>query len=475
MSGREDSHLRTPQSFGEHTKQGYSAIYELDLMLDDALDYVSNPSNFLSVHDGIVRELHRLGDTGSADDLFAAFLRRVKDSNVKISQFTCRTSEQSKSHKWFYRSIDSKDDYLPSRSDAIKLCFAFKLNVEDAADFLWKVCKLNGFCFRRADDIIYCYCLANGLEYAMTKEIKGIYNAFAPPITPSDFPHITRTRTLYNVFGNLRGIKHDDFIRMLCANKHNFIGYSKTAHAEMVAVLEEVKEQIQKERAIDSRSAWLTEQIEVRQKNKQGFEEVAYKTAKLSANGKLRIVDGNEIIETNGDDDEFTYAFICKQLLERQTLPSSSDVAIRKVPPIKAMCFYVSNLVSFLTESNLEKVIQNENRATEMEYGCARKIFVFLKFAQYVLDWESFLYGAAAQDEPVKFNAGSGEEKDEFIEDFYIALNDALDRCGYGYLYYANPFDWHVLNCVRLLDTNNDDTRRALIQFNEILGQMTEQ
>jgi hypothetical protein len=59
-------------------------------------------------------------------------------------------------------------------------------------------------------------------------------------------------------------------------------------------------------------------------------------------------------------------------------------------------------------------------------------------------------------------------------EYFYIGLNEELDKCGYGYLYLANPFDWHIMNCVRLLDTAQDDTQGALIRFNEVLARLAD-
>jgi hypothetical protein len=64
----------------DYTRRGFIAAYEMELSPEGALAYLSDPTNFLTIHAGIVRELSFLGDSGSDDELYAAFLRRVKNS-----------------------------------------------------------------------------------------------------------------------------------------------------------------------------------------------------------------------------------------------------------------------------------------------------------------------------------------------------------------------------------------------------------
>ncbi|GHV30185.1 hypothetical protein FACS1894167_10630 [Synergistales bacterium] len=379
--------MKTPQTMGKLTKQGYATIYELDLTLDDAFDYVSEPSNFLTVHDGIVRELNHLGISGDDDELYTKFTELVKAADVKIDGFIKRNPQDGKSYEWFYKSKSGTEDCLPRRSQAIKLCFAFNMDVDRAADFLWKVCKLNGFCFRRAEDIIQCYCLANSLPFIKVSEIKKAYDDFVPILQPSVEHHITRTQTLRHLFGDLKNVSREDFIDKLCANKHNFLGYSRTAHAEMKTIYEELKAEIHKNRAIESRSAWLTAQAEFQTKNDNEETNISYRTTNLAKTGNLNLVGNDgEIIHTAGDDDEYTYEFMCRQLAEKYTLDDACDVAVRNLRPDKKLCYYVSDLVSFLTQDSLAKCIQEPKRATETEHTCARMIFVLMKFAKYVLE-----------------------------------------------------------------------------------------
>jgi hypothetical protein len=377
----------------DFTQQGYNAIYEQDLSFDDALAYVADPSNFLSVYAGITRELRRLDCGGSDEEMFAAFKQLAKDANVKISEFVCREEpEKGKAFRWFYTSRESNEECLPTREHAIKLCFAFKLNIEQAANFLWKVCRLNGFCYRRAKDVIYCYCLENHLSFSTVSVIIANFKNYKTEQAAPVEPHITRTQTIRDRFGKLKGLPQAEFEAMLCADKHNFLDYSRTAHDEMKAVYAEVLAEIEKERALGSRSAWLSDTVEVKKKDKNGKFVTSYETKKFSENGNLKIVDGDEFRETIGDGDEFTYEFICRQLSERFKDEYADEIAIRKLTPNKVYCRYVADLASFLTKDNLSKAIASKEYATETERGCARKLFVFLKFAVSVLKWERFLF-----------------------------------------------------------------------------------
>jgi hypothetical protein len=95
--------MRTPTSMSDYTRRGFIAAYEMELSPEAALAYLSDPTNFLTIHAGIVRELNFLGDSGNDDELYAAFLRRVKNSKTKISGFCPREQPESgKACRWFY-------------------------------------------------------------------------------------------------------------------------------------------------------------------------------------------------------------------------------------------------------------------------------------------------------------------------------------------------------------------------------------
>lgn len=130
------------------------------------------------------------------------------------------------------------------------------------------------------------------------------------------------------------------------------------------------------------------------------------------------------------------------------------------------MCGHIKGLLTkFLNGDNLKKLYTDPKRTTEKEHGSARKIFVFFYFINYVLRWGSYL-----NNENVEIK---GEPPTNFFAHFYSALDDLLKRCGYGNLYYADPFDWLILSCVCSLNENDQsgegDDLDALSLYYEIL------
>ena len=87
---------------------------EKDFSPEEMLAYLRERNNFMSISEGIKRELRRLSYSGSDHQLRDAFLGLMKEKSLNSSELK---SEKS----WF------ADKSLPSPAYAIKLCFAFSL------------------------------------------------------------------------------------------------------------------------------------------------------------------------------------------------------------------------------------------------------------------------------------------------------------------------------------------------------------
>ncbi|GHU94728.1 hypothetical protein FACS1894208_06310 [Clostridia bacterium] len=122
---------------------------EKDFTPEEAVEFLNQPQNFLSVSDGIKRELARHDISGSDSELLEGFKKLLKNGG-----FTANEIRHAK--EWLYENVRPN----PKNGYPIRLCFAFGLSGLSALDFLWKVCRVNGFNFRRAEDVIYCYCFA---------------------------------------------------------------------------------------------------------------------------------------------------------------------------------------------------------------------------------------------------------------------------------------------------------------------------
>jgi hypothetical protein len=198
-------------------------IREKDYSPDAILSFLREGDNFMSVFVGIMRELTRLGFAGSDDELLENFKKTLERAGFS-------KDERKHAKKWL---IDGR---LPSPKYGypIRLCFAFGLSGQAALDFLWKVCRVNGFNFRRAEDIAYCYCLENGRSYDEAKALISRYEEHTAGQYYEEADATKRTHTLRSVFGNLKDMDEAEFFDLLCKNKKNFLKYSKTAHEEVL-------------------------------------------------------------------------------------------------------------------------------------------------------------------------------------------------------------------------------------------------
>jgi len=370
-------------------------VREKDYSPDNILPFLQNNDNFISVPVGIKRELSRLGYDGSDDEL-------VENLKFILTKAGFSKEERRNGKKWLI------DGVLPSPkyNYPLRLCFAFGLTGQAALDFLWKVCRVNGFNFRRAEDIVTCYCLETGRAYNDVNEILARYNVHTADDDYDESDATKRTQTLRLVFNNLADMDENIFFDLLCKNKKNFIRYSKTAHEEVLKLK-------------TSLTSKIKSQIDDYNYRKQCAREDGY-------DYELTLYP------------EIIYAF---ELI--------SKAAKGKNTPFGDI------MSGFPQDIYLYEMFRTPEEATDKEHDKARKAFVLLYFADYALD-----------PPPIE----------NIFDDFVISLNDVLDRCGYGKLYPANPYDWLILKCIRSLEYIDQSTGDNPVElFNEVLIRLAEE
>jgi len=191
----------------------------------EILPFLQEGDNFMSVPVGIKRKLNRLGINGNDNELLESF-------KVLLEKAGFNKDERKNAKHWLI------DGILPSPKNAIRLCFVFGMYGYTALDFMWKVCRINGFNFRRAEDVIYYYCLESDLPYGKADEILTKYNEYTAEQSLVETDATKRTRILRSIFRNVADMDEEAFIEALCRNKKNFIKYSMTAHEEVLALKE---------------------------------------------------------------------------------------------------------------------------------------------------------------------------------------------------------------------------------------------
>jgi len=375
--------------------------HEKDYSPEETLVFLREPLNFMSVSAGIKRELARLGVSGTDEHLL---LQAFKDV-LKSAGFS--HSHLRHAEGWLHRNILPN----PKFRYPVRLCFAFQLSEQAALDFLWKVCRVNGFNFRRACDVVYAYCLDNKRSYADAQALIKSYDTATANQDARPNDATKRTQTLRAVFGSLSGLGDDVFLKLLCDNKHNFIGYSLTAS-------EEVK------RLSDSLHNFIRADID-------GYNRYAKYAGLAGYDHGVSLYP------------EIIYAF------------DRINSAARTADTSKTT--FANMMSGFPQHRYLSQMLSRAEAATDTEHDKARKMFILLFFAEYALKRSRYL-----EKRPNKPRA--------FYPAFYLALNDALDKCGYAALYPANPYDWLILNCVRSLDVSNQlENINPVELFNETL------
>ena len=376
---------------------------EKDFTIEETLTFLSKREHFMSVSEGIKRELRRCKDCPEDERLLLSYFKDV----LKKAGFT--KDQRKNADKWLI------DNVLPSPKYAVRLCFAFGLSGQAALDFLWKVCKVNGFNFRRAEDVVYCYCLERGIGYDDANTLIERYNAQTADQTYEVSDATKRTQTLRQVFGDLANLDENDFMQRLCSNKKNFIGYMRTANEEFLRIHKSLKEVIQAD--IDM----FNNEVHSGRVHTDAYKHIGME----GCNGVPSVYP------------EIIYAF--------------DKLAKAKSSSGNTFADIISN---FPRSDYLNEMLSIESAATDKEHDKARKVFVLLFFANYVFD----------------------PPPSDYFGDFLIAINTELDRCGYAKLYPANPYDWLILNCVRSMEASDDlDGMEPIELFNDVLELLAEE
>jgi len=392
------------------TKTAYNEIItEQNFTPEEVLPFLTKRGHFMSVQLGITRELERLGyDITDKQHLLTAFEKLLNESKL---------IDKANARKWLIGGN------LPSAKSKhnvpIKLCFIFRLKGTEALEFLYKVCRVNGFNFRRAKDVVYFYCLENDMSYEQATNLIDRYNNYEPQsqYIPSDATK--RTHALRSTFGNLQIMAETTFFDLLCANKRNFIGYSETAHSEFKRLHDKLKTKLKDE--IDDY-----------------YKYVKHAGIDKDAGGEIEVDFSDGINDGVNVFKEILYVF--DKIFNSNNKKTDTPFAdiVRNFPQVEL----------------LRKILRVPSAATDIATDTARKIFILVFFADYDLD----------------------PPPNEKFGDFVYALNSTLDECGYAPLYHANPYDWLIQKCAKsldILDPTEDDNPLEL--YNDILGLLAEQ
>ncbi len=386
----------------------------------ESLKFLSNKDNFRFIQDGIKRELRRLGKN---EDL-KSFRQLMREKGVLSFD-----GEQEK--KWFEEIL------LPNKESAIKMCFAFGLSSKKergnpeavtATEFLWNVCRINGFNYRCAEDIIYCYALDKGGSFAEANELIRVFNAQVTGVQYDDSADETKgTYTLWRNFCDLSDWTQDELITELIENAEHFYRYNKTSKIEFQKLYKSLYKLMSDDIAKD--------QVHTGAAQIEGY----------TVKGNSKTVNISAEIIFSG----FVRGLALKQQSKRGNHVEAAKTIFGSIIDKLPTEYFIDEMKS--------TAINKKNTTTDHGHGHARKVYILCFFSKYVLEWR-------------KTWEKDGRKPISFYEYFYRTLDDKLLRCSYGALYPANPFDWLILSCIKKLDEFDIDEDIDILElFNEII------
>jgi hypothetical protein len=402
-------------------------VLERSMTPEEALVFLKDEKNFRSPANGI-------------PTCFAKYHPEIKDNKIN-STFVKRMRElfhkdESETRKW----LSGKQ--MPDRDSALKICFALGLPketvIEAANEFLFKVCRWNGFNFRRVKDVVVCYALVNGLPYSEVEDILKSYTAQIADIQEPDIKAaFTRTKHLEELFSNIVDMPKDEFIKLLVSNKQNFLGYGTTAQKYFNKIITDLR------RYINS---------EIENYNREIASTILNSFYKHLEDGRTLLVEvkAGKAFPINSEERVTLLSEIVFNGLLKATVTMKTGKDRIKGKKI------LEDIIDKFPRNEYITEIVNDTR-TAFEAGYSRKTYILLFFANEVFNQEKYY---ESHDEP-----SSG-----FYNYFYSTLDDKLRACGFGLLHAANPYDWIILNCVRALDRGATENLDGTLQlFNDLI------
>ena len=288
-----------------------------------------------------------------------------------------------------------------SRSSMFAFAFAMELSDEETERLFHNAYLDRAFNFRDYRELIYYYCLRNGLSYEQAQSMISSVDLTCISVT-TDKTILTRNIAL----DALQMDSADDLIEFIYKNGHNFSINAKSAKATMLKLKKEAK--ILSAKAYDS-------DREKHQKKK--MEEIARRKNEGRWNREWREkLDCDEVFENSK-------GYKKQRESDRNLYITITDVSMGKIDGITTISLKGSELPKEISNNFPQVTSLNENTESFEEL---RKVIILL--ASYCF-WE--------------MRAG----EDKFFNKYIIEVNGYLYDANLPELYYGNPYDWLFLLC----------------------------
>ena len=482
---------------GTITQLAQGAIEIAYFTPEECLSYLNDESNWNGVSKKLIQEMNEhLGLNEDAD----ALVEILREKMAALDGLEKSSAEygtlKTNVYRWLKKNQVPGEIKKSGEDYAMKICFALGFNVlpenyksgksteeietithDRVSSFLRKGCRRSSFNFRDAYDTIYFYCLMNGEPYSKAKELIKRYNDSAFKCPKIKFEPYHATKTLKQTFLADNAFEdEEEFIHTMCANKHNFIGYSTT-------LVDALKEHYRKvcRLAIESFMADDIEDIVDNPDCVPGDEKrvLASFFSKIAAlpnapDDFKTIIKEWEYNKKWRDSDSSKPQILNLYEKHAEWIWDNDDLSTEQLSKVIPERILLRSIVSFADEQFTYKgngkkdnyfAALKDSELSDKQYGVFDKIpntvylTDFVKLAQAPKEARKILILYAFvlyvnEKSIAKLDVGPNF----FYHDFFELLTQILDDCGLPFLYPADPFDWLILKSIRALDQTDDNT-----------------
>ena len=465
-------------------------LYEKYSTADAVLDYLLEESNFKSLADVLKETMVKAGLC--EEDISPSKFVEILHKCIKVQDEECGLSETI-SRKTVNRWLTGATKSIRDRDDAIKICFALKLNLELTTNLLCK-CGFSVLNVRSAKDATYLYCILNNRPWNAANHILESYCTSSSEedtkVVRSQNDHSGSTTILMEnqLFANSDWENDDEFLNtFLIPNKSKFIGYAKTALNEYYTLKNKLyllvfmytahdEEHLIFERYEDIENDISQKDIPVSLAVRSALRKSSNSSLLLypafsllkedlrntmkALDEVLKIADSNTDIESQIQISDFLNDIMKTEGFLKYTIECirGKDGRIRKYSDSELKDSVMKEFPDDHSFANFEK------DPSRISQGMAvRKALILMYYMAYSFEYSSYL-----TDYEYTSDLFGEMGFSEFIE----GLNKILSNCKLAPLYPANQFDWLILRSIREFEVseNLEDNDSPLDFFNEVIS-----
>lgn len=389
--------------------------------IEDAIDFLKNPSSFRTFDVGLIELLKQKGYSGNINnkrEMSDYLISKLRNINSKIKDKTV--------YAWF------SGDHRPKieagyRQQIYEICFALQLSYKETERFFQHVYYDRAFNCHTIDGAVFYYAFLNRETYAAALSIINEVNEIIETSSGNTCDNEYAANYTQFVRNRISDFHSTDELReFLISNKNYFTSWNVSAlnhlHSLINVLLasEEAKKEIDNLKRTINRNKDNLNRVNLQLKNYDQcgllMKEILYdanRSSEAAAQYILESIDGKNILKNT---------FILDRLLN--TTSGISKTAI-DVP------YIVRN--NFPSKKIMADVLSEHKITKSKSYDSIRKMIILLDFYSF---WVRIKIGLADI---------SDYSKNEQYNIYLAEANAMLYQCGYEELYAGNPYDWIFL------------------------------